>query len=705
MRKGIPTLVLQNEISECGLACISMFAEHYGVEAPLEKLRDKFPASVHGSTLASLCSTLSEIGIPVSPVVFEFEDLSALPLPAILHYGAGHYVLLAWRSGKQVCVLNPALGMQLLTFDALKKEISGYALIHDEDNAVSTSNKWPQRTDKKILPAWLSIKSTAKIPFIHLLMVTSLLISMAVFIIPAVMSSSLNALFNHQNLDDIVWWYYIVAFIAVAGMDLVNSVFSANLVRHFSHTSNAHGFMRLIHQPLRYFQKRNGGEIYSRFSHWCVAQGQKIRLDNTLRSDWLIAALAFGVMFWISPLLTLISCISVIFMGVISLWAAWQDRSYTQRMEAQGAELNEFIMETVNGIHTIKSAGLQAQRQIEFAARNQQLLEVMRRYAIYSKIKSNLYQLVNNGETILFIAISLPLLQANTMSFGMFVSYGLIKQIYGNYMSKLFFTVLEKNELGVIDKRADDFLISGTLPESNAQRTVQFSQSVTFTDLTFGWTPEDNILNKLNLTLGKGECLAIVGESGEGKTTLLSIIAGLLNTDSGQVSIDGAEQMPGQWTNMAFMSSTNHILLQGDVRDNITLFKSLHTAREDQQIMDILSALGLANVIEKLPGGLNARIREGNSALSAGQHQRLLLARALFCSHELIVLDEPTANLDEATAKQTMSAVINHCRQKNKTLIVVTHNSALLNEFDTVYQLVHGQLQRHSQAENHDDCR
>lgn len=698
MRKGISETILQNEVSECGLACIAMLADHYGIDASLEKLRDRYPISVHGSSLSYLNTILNEIGIPCVPVRFDFDELNALPLPSILHYGAGHYVVLAWRSGNTLCVLNPALGTQMLTFDALKREISGFALIVEEEEKVAPGPGWALQKKKSRLPAWISLKATSSVPYVHTLMLTTFIISMAIFIIPAIMSSSLNSLYNHTGTIDVPWEYYIIAFLAISGIDLLNGIFSANITKRFSHTSSTSGFKRLIHQPLRYFHKRNAGQIYSRFNHWCGTFGQKISLDNTLRIDWIIAILAFGIMFWISPLLSLVSFFSVIMMGLISLWAAWKDRVYTQKIEVLSAEQNDFLMETINGINTIKCAGLQTHRQVEFAAQNHLMLRLLRNYVVYSKIKTNLYQLTGNGEMLLFIAISLPLLQSSAMNFGAFVSYGLIKQIYSNYMTKLFFTVLKKNEISVIDKRAEDFLHGTVFSTSPEQKTEGFLQSIQFKNLRFGWTPGENILTGLSLTLLKGECMAIVGKSGEGKTTFLSIAAGLLQAEGGEIFIDGKAQTPGQWVNMAFMNSTDHVLLQGSIRDNITLFKSNHNVKEERQIINILRALGIADVIEHLPGRLNAKIREGNCGLSAGQHQRLLLARALYCNHELIILDEPTANLDEATAQQTMMAILEYCRRQNKTLLVVTHNPVLLSEFDSVYQLSQGRLFKEGQV-------
>ena len=132
MDNTLPTPVLQSEINECGLACIAMLAETQGIRAPLTELRERYPASQHGTSLATLCAILGELALPAYPVAFEHRDLASLPLPAILHYGAGHYVLLAYRQG-YVCVMNPALGQQLLPYAALKAEISGYALVLDRD--------------------------------------------------------------------------------------------------------------------------------------------------------------------------------------------------------------------------------------------------------------------------------------------------------------------------------------------------------------------------------------------------------------------------------------------------------------------------------------------------------------------------------------------------------------------------------------------
>ena len=177
MEKIIPTQVFQSETNECGLACIAMLAQTQGINAPLESLRERYPASAHGTSLATLCTILSELAIPAYPVVFEHQELSALPLPAILHYGANHYVLLAYRKGNYVCVMNPAIGQQLLPMDALKAEISGYALVLDpETPADPEALKKIEHSKRLSALDCMSLQETANIRGIYWLMTLAFLI-------------------------------------------------------------------------------------------------------------------------------------------------------------------------------------------------------------------------------------------------------------------------------------------------------------------------------------------------------------------------------------------------------------------------------------------------------------------------------------------------------------------------------------------------
>ena len=143
---------------------------------------------------------MPQIGIATAPVLFDHAELHALPFPSILHYGASHYVLLAWRKGDYVCVMNPAIGQQWLPFSALKKEISGYALILEESPGAIAGPDPVIAGAQQEMPRAMSLKETAAVPGIYKLMLLTFLVSLTLFLMPTMVSRAINQAFSDVHL-------------------------------------------------------------------------------------------------------------------------------------------------------------------------------------------------------------------------------------------------------------------------------------------------------------------------------------------------------------------------------------------------------------------------------------------------------------------------------------------------------------------------
>ncbi|MBL5823481.1 ATP-binding cassette domain-containing protein [Serratia marcescens] len=699
MENTLPTPVLQSEINECGLACIAMLAETQGIRAPLTELRERYPASQHGTSLATLCTILGELALPAYPVAFEHRDLVALPLPAILHYGAGHYVLLAYRQGGYVCVMNPALGQQLLPYAALKAEISGYALVLDRDEIPAGAPA--QRSDRRSTFASLSLKDTAGIAGIYRLAAMTFFISLTLFIMPMMVASAINQVFAMAGEVAFPYAYYLLAFVASTALALIARTITERFIKNFVLLHGAAGFSRLLENSLNFFSKRAPGEIFSRFTSWQMAAGQKIELDNGLRTDWIIGAIALAVMCYLSPMLALVPVVGVLLMGAVSVWAIYRDRHYTQQLQVRGAVQNDFILETIQGFSTIKSAGLAGQRQEGFAEHARSLFNCLQQQKIYEQIKGSIYQLIGSLEMVLFMLLALPLLKEGELSLGAFFAYSFLREIFTSYSSKIFFAVLQKNQLHVIDERARDLFPAVSVRALSEDESVShFDARLAYRGVTFAYDAGQPVLRDLSLTLERGECIAICGGSGAGKSTLLKVLACLLTPQQGELALDGRVLTNAAAQRLFFLQSQEDILFNASVLQNITLFAPSSPGQQ-RQVEQALRSLGLADAVAQLPGGVNALVRESHAGLSLGQRQRLLLARAMYSHCSVLVLDEPTANLDEKTAAAVMSALVAHCRENRKTLVTVTHNPRLLPLFDRVLRMSQGRLL----AELSDDVR
>ena len=192
------------------------------------------------------------------------------------------------------------------------------------------------------------------------------------------------------------------------------------------------------------------------------------------------------------------------------------------------------------------------------------------------------------------------------------------------------------------------------------------------------------VFSAVSLRVAAGEFVAIVGESGVGKSTLLNCMAGLDSWDSGSVELDGLDlgrlsddqraQMRRQ--HLGFVFQAFHVLPHLDVAQNVALPLLLLGQHDDARVQAMLAAVGLAGLGERLP-----------QQLSGGQLQRVAIARALVHRPSLLLADEPTGNLDPTTAARVMDALISQTREHQASLVLVTHSQAAAARADRVLRL------------------
>ena len=207
--------------------------------------------------------------------------------------------------------------------------------------------------------------------------------------------------------------------------------------------------------------------------------------------------------------------------------------------------------------------------------------------------------------------------------------------------------------------------------------------SLVITDLSKSYG-DVAVFSHVSLTVATGEFVAILGESGVGKSTLLNCMAGLDTWDSGSVLLDGLDlgalndeqkaRLRREKTGFVFQAF--HVLPHLDVAQNVALPLLLLGQHDDQRVQAMLDAVGLS--------GLGARLPQ---QLSGGQLQRVAIARALVHRPSLLLADEPTGNLDPGTAAKVMDALIAQSRQHGASLVLVTHSQAAAQRADRVLRL------------------
>ena len=238
--------------------------------------------------------------------------------------------------------------------------------------------------------------------------------------------------------------------------------------------------------------------------------------------------------------------------------------------------------------------------------------------------------------------------------------------------------------------------------ETGSPLPVHFNNTLELKNISFGFPARPLILNHLNLTITKGQRIALTGPSGSGKTTLLLVVMRFLKETQGEIRVDGipleAHHCVSWRKHLAYVPQ-HPIILDGSLIENIAFGIDPEKA-DKEKITELLDVLDLGIWLGQLPDGLMTRFGERGIKLSGGQRQRLAIARALYSDADILLFDEATSQVDAVTEKEVHEA-LKAVAHQSKTLIMVTHRQSSLHFFDKVFHLQQGQILERKQESSH----
>jgi ATP-binding cassette, subfamily B, bacterial PglK len=195
----------------------------------------------------------------------------------------------------------------------------------------------------------------------------------------------------------------------------------------------------------------------------------------------------------------------------------------------------------------------------------------------------------------------------------------------------------------------------------------------------------------VSLEIKKGESIGIIGKSGSGKTTILDIILGLLEAQSGEVLFNNIQisKKINNWRSKVAYIPQDVFLIDGTIKENISLGEAKESI-DNYRMNNSIKQARLLDIISKLPEGIDTNIGENGAKLSGGQKQRVALARALYYGKEVLIMDEATSSLDKETEKEVVSEIQN--LKAVKTIIVIAHRMSTVAYCDRIYRLNEGKI-------------
>ena len=547
-------------------------------------------------------------------------------------------------------------------------------------------------TLKTVWQDWLWIWSFSRKRWVSVVLYTLCgILSSAMGLVGGVLSKYLIDAIVSMNLSNLLW--LCVLLLASAGLSVAFQSFTSRFAVRLSITMHndvqAKVFDDILGADWMALSKFATGDLLSRFSADVntVSSCAVSWLPNVMIQGFTVLA-TLGVILYYDPVMALIGCASTPLLFLMSRSLLAKQRDFNQQVRQVAGDMSAFQSESFRNIDTLKSFGVEAQisQKLRFWQKNYR--DTVMEHNRFT-IRTNVWLTVM-GSVVQYGALAYCLwrLWRGDIVFGTMTLFLQQRSNLSSAFSSLVSLVPTALSGSVAAERIRELTNLPKEPRSNQIR-ITGSCHVCMEQVQVAYSPDRKVLSDVNLNVPAGKLVALVGPSGEGKTTLLRLLLGLLRPDAGSIYLEDSNQKKyplGADTRQCFAYvPQGNTLIAGSVAENLRL------GREDATAEEMITALQDAcawEFVSELPGKLDAPIGEGGKGLSEGQAQRIAIARALLRNAPVLLLDEVTSALDADTEQR----VLGNLTGRGITTLVTTHRPSVLSQCTRVYRVEGGKV-------------
>lgn len=688
MARPVRRIVQQSAGAECGLACAAMVLQANGIQAELQQIRQTHDTSLRGSSFRDLLALLGDYGLSARPMRVEIERLGNIRLPCILHWSFDHFVVLERVRSDGFAIIDPACGRRRLDPAEMDEKFTGIVIeaTGPATPAVAIDPDARLRLSDLLPP----LRTLA--PIFAIIVVVTALLNAGALVLPLFVKVAIDRLIGER--PGRLFWAIGAAFMALAFLQGANRwARGLGLVR-LRRALSAH-MARLVFGQLIWLngsvvERRSAGTITSNFR-------SIFALSDTLGEDVLSALIdsvatiaVVGILFYYDRLIGAAALISI---AAYAGWTMAGNRGAKMRMGqvlAHESREGGFFVETINRLQAIRLFQAERWRTASFATIHERLEDARDDYARWLNGGRSVGEALLQSAWVMVVALATWRVSMGTMTIGLFSGIVIWLGLATSRARDAVTRVAQLDWLeSHVDRLADVLLSQSDRVASDLRLPAQPVSVIGCEGLSVRYAAGlPWVLREVTLEVRRGEWVSVVGASGQGKSTLVKTLTGLLVPEEGALRLDG-ETVP--WTSVGRLRRDigavmqNDGLFGGSIRDNITLFDET----PDIALMERCAALAeMAEDIARMPMRYDSIVGEQGAGLSAGQGQRLMLARALYKRPAFLILDEFTANIDEGSEAR----IIANIRALDVGVIAIAHRAQVIEAADRVYVLDQGRL-------------
>lgn len=678
------SVLRQTQAAECGLTCVGMIASYYGHQIDMVSLRQRFPASLKGSTLADVMSVAQSLGMGSRALRLDLDELHQLSMPCVLHWEMNHFVVLKRIEKNKLIIHDPARGVRKVLMDEVSTSFTGIAL------ELFPAATFEKKNEKKSISMLNLIRNVSGIGSAFF-QVACLSLALEFFgiITPFYMQWVIDQVL--VSTDRELLTLLGVSFICItlfqnlvsALRSWVTTWFSSLLSVQWSSNLCAH----LLGLPMHYFEERHVGDILSRFGSLSNIQSTLTGRFISSIFDGVMALVTLGVIFTYNATLTFV-VIGLFLLYALIRWISFEPfRSANEDQLMASAVVQSQLLESIRGVQAIK---LNNKQDLRVSTYTNETVESTNKGISIQKLSigfSTLQASISGiGKIVLIWLAAIQVLDGNFTS-GMLVAFISFSDQFISRSGGLINALIDFRMLRLHGERLADIVLTEKEPNMASNVALpdkEGSMSLDINALTFRYSSTDaDIFTDFNLAIKAGESVAIIGPSGQGKTTLAKLLLGLLKPVAGTICVNGIDHTQlgmAHYRDLIGSVMQNDMLFAGSIMDNISFFDA---DLDREQVERAARVAQIHGDIMSMPMGYNSMVGDMGSSLSGGQIQRVILARALYRNPRILILDEATSHLDVARESAINTAI----KQMNITRIIIAHRPETILSADRIMNI------------------
>ena len=679
---------------DTALACLVQIAGHFSIPADYRQLERAYIVDANAADTVTLLQATQDIGLKARK--FEGVDVKRLvrmPMPAVCRMQQGNYVVVIGGNEEQIVFFDP-----LHPGGRLAAKIGAFAKLWSGEVVLFTKRFHVEKLTEKVekfgfswfLPVVMKYKSLlVKVLFI------SLLLQLFGILTPLFTQFIIDKVLVHHSLNtmDVL----IIGMILVAlfnnWMLALRSYLFINTTNKIDVVLSSHLFRKISELPVRFFDKWQVGDVVSRMNELETIRGFLTGSSLTVVLDIIFAIVYIAVMFVYSAELSYIVWVTIpIYVLLNAVIAPIYKRRINEKF-LLNAEQQSFLIETVTGVRTVKTLGVER----TFVERYEEVLSRFLKSALgvlnVANAAGSIGMFLQQAFHLAILWIGAYNVMEGKLSVGQLIAFQMLAGQVIAPILRLVNLWQQFQTIRVSMARLGDIMNEKSEPAFNPNRTTlpSLQGEIVFSDVNFRYKADGkNILSDVNLRIPPGARVGIVGHSGCGKSTLTKLIQRLYVPDSGRVLIDGVDiaQVETAWLRRQIgIVLQENFLFAGTIKENISI--AMPNIGEEA-IMTAAQLSGTDEFVQDMPHKYETFVGERGSLLSGGQRQRVSIARALLLDPRILIFDEATSALDTESEQHILKNIDQIAR--GRTMIMIAHRLSTVRNCDFIVAMDKGRI-------------